>query len=70
MNADPGTLTISILNLFFVNLSKINVLLNKFFNQLYLNYIKIFILNKHWKSAFQEIKKSKVKYRFLLQDYV
>ena len=23
-----------------------------------------------WKSAFQEIKKSKVKYRFLLQDYV
>ena len=24
----------------------------------------------NWKSAFQEIKKSKVKYRFLLQDYV
>jgi len=23
-----------------------------------------------WKSAFQEIKKSKVKYRFLLQDYI
>ena len=23
-----------------------------------------------WKSAFQEIKKSKVKYRFLLKDYV
>ena len=24
----------------------------------------------NWKSAFQEIKKSRVKYRFLLQDYV
>jgi hypothetical protein len=24
----------------------------------------------NWKSAFQEIKKSKVKYRFLLMDYI